>query len=74
MLRWRNWGLKYEGVQDRALKLYPAQKRIGIGISETEWISSETKRYQGEYYFVASLVVDMKSYLMIPYEVTDRRL
>ena len=24
MLRWRNWRLKYEGVQDRALKLYPA--------------------------------------------------
>ena len=23
MLRWRNWSLKYERVQDRALKLYP---------------------------------------------------
>ena len=24
MLRWRNWRLKYEGVPDRGLKLYPA--------------------------------------------------
>ena len=23
MLRWRNWRLKYEGVQNRALQLYP---------------------------------------------------
>ena len=26
MLRWRNWGLKYVSVQDRALKLCPAWK------------------------------------------------
>ena len=25
MLRWRNWGLKYVGVQDKAVKLCPAQ-------------------------------------------------
>ena len=28
MLRWRNWGLKYVGVQDRALKLCPASNPL----------------------------------------------
>ena len=31
MLRLRNWRIKYEGVQDTVLKLYPASTLIYIG-------------------------------------------
>ena len=34
-----------------------------MGITETEWISSETEQYLWKYYFVASLIVGMKSFI-----------
>ena len=55
MLRWRNWRLKYVGVQDRALKLCPAM----------DYPSSESERYPWKYYLVASLTVDMKSFILL---------
>ena len=36
-----------------------------MGITETEWISSETERYPWKYYFVASLIVDSKSFIRL---------
>ena len=49
MPRWRNCRLKYEGVQDKALKLYPG----------------EMERYPWKHCFVASLIVDMKSFIRL---------
>ena len=45
MLRWRNWRLKYEGVQDRALKLYPATK---VQVDESTEFSAETTKAHGD--------------------------
>ena len=37
MLRWRNWGLKYVGVLDRALKLCPGRGTYTIS-KRSGWI------------------------------------
>ena len=39
--------------------------RIGVGITEKEWISSETERYLWRYYFVASLIFDIKAIIRL---------
>ena len=36
-----------------------------MGITETEWISSETELYLWKYYFKASLIVDIKSVIRL---------
>ena len=41
ILRWRNWRLKYEGVQDRASKLYPGYPHHQ---SECQWNLKKKKK------------------------------
>ena len=53
-------GVGYIRIANRA-----PQKQIRVGISETEWINSETERYWWKYYFVPSLIADMKSFVYL---------
>ena len=48
------------------------QKRIEVGISKTEWISSGTEQYWWKYYFVGSLIVDMKSFIRLSARVNRK--
>ena len=36
-----------------------------VGITETEWISSESERYPWKYYLMDSVTVDMKSFIRL---------
>ena len=36
-----------------------------LPVTDPEWLSSETERYLWKYYFMASLIVDMKSFIRL---------